>query len=69
MFLRPSDVDAMCDAAGSLNISEAKPKAKASPKSKAKKLRVIKSQKTKGILQKLKTLVARRQRLMRMRCQ
>ena len=36
MFLRPSDVDAMCDAAGSLNISEAKPKAKASPKAKAK---------------------------------
>ena len=36
MFIRPSDVDAMCDAAGSLNISEAKPKAKASPKAKAK---------------------------------
>ena len=36
MFIRPSDVDAMCDAAGSLNISEAEPKAVPKGKAKAK---------------------------------
>ena len=36
MFIRPSDVDAMCDAAGSLDISEAEPKGKAKAKAKAK---------------------------------